>query len=199
MYQTTKVNIEQVKLNSKNPRVIKDDKYKKLLKSMKEFPEMLEIRPIVVDDDMTILGGNMRFQAAKQLGWNEITILIAKDLTDEQKAEFLIKDNVNFGDWDWSVLETEWELNKLGDWGVVDFFGEPSEADYSILDDEEFEEKDQTNQKIDEMKNGVRKAIQIEFEAADFEGAQELVKLARTKNLYVGGILIDALKNSGLK
>lgn len=190
MYQTTKVNINEVKLNPKNPRVIKDDKYKKLMKSMDEFPEMLEIRPIVVDEDMTILGGNMRFQAAKELGWNEITVLITKDLTDEQKAEFLIKDNVNFGEWDWSILENDWTLEKINDWGV-DYFQLPVEADYSILDD--FED-DETNDKLDDLKNGVRKAIQIEFEAADYETAQNLVKEARTKNLYIGGILMDALK-----
>ena len=97
-----KVKISEVKLNPNNPRLIKDDKFKKLVQSIKDFPEMLNIRPIVVNQDMIILGGNMRYKACKEAGLKEIPI-IKTDLTEEQQREFLIKDNTSGGEWDWEV------------------------------------------------------------------------------------------------
>lgn len=99
-----KVNITEIKLNSKNPRIIKDDKFKKLVKSIKEFPEMLDIRPIVVDENMMILGGNMRFKACQELKWKQVPICFVNELTEEQKNDFIIKDNNTFGDWDYVEL-----------------------------------------------------------------------------------------------
>jgi len=112
------VKISEVFLNPENPRLIKDDKFKKLVKSVKDFPEMLNIRPIVVNKDMIILGGNMRFKACKEAGLNEIPIIVAKDLTREQEREFLIKDNVSGGEWDWDILAEEWDVNQLDLWGL---------------------------------------------------------------------------------
>lgn len=111
------VKITEVKVNPNNPRLIKDDKFKKLVQSIKEFPEMLNIRPIVVNKDMVILGGNMRFKACKEAGLKEVPIIIA-DLTDEQQREFLIKDNTSGGEWDWNMLANEWDAKKLDAWGV---------------------------------------------------------------------------------
>ena len=104
--------------NPDNPRVIKDYKFKKLVDSIKEFPEMLEKRPVVVDENNMILGGNMRYKAALEAGLKEISIIVADDWTEKQKKEFLIKDNVNYGDWDWDILANVWENKDLNDWGL---------------------------------------------------------------------------------
>ena len=113
-----KVKISEVKTNPKNPRLIKDDKFKKLVKSIQEFPQMLEIRPIVIDENNIVLGGNMRYKACIEAGLKEIYILKAEDLTEEQKDEFIVKDNVGFGEWDWDILANEWDTDKLQDWGL---------------------------------------------------------------------------------
>jgi DNA modification methylase len=112
------VKIEKVLPNPSNPRIIKDDKFKKLVKSIQEFPQMLELRPIVVDADMVVLGGNMRLKACKAAGLTEVPIVIADQLTPEQQAEFVIKDNVGFGEWDWDILANEWDAELLQDWGL---------------------------------------------------------------------------------
>jgi len=116
--QVTKVKINSIKTNPKNPRLIKDDKFKKLVNSIKEFPQMLELRPIVVDENNIILGGNMRHKACIEAGLKEVYIVQAKDLTEEQKDEFIVKDNVGFGEWDWDILANEWDTDKLTDWGL---------------------------------------------------------------------------------
>ena len=105
--QVTKVKINSIKTNPKNPRLIKDDKFKKLVNSIKEFPQMLELRPIVVDENNIILGGNMRHKACIEAGLKEVFIVQAKDLTEQQKDEFIVKDNVGFGEWDWDILANE--------------------------------------------------------------------------------------------
>jgi len=110
--------ITEIQLNPNNPRVIKDDKFKKLVKSIQEFPQMLEIRPIVVNDEMVVLGGNMRLKACIEAGLTEVPIIKASSLTPEQQKEFIIKDNVGFGEWEWDVLANEWDVEKLTDWGL---------------------------------------------------------------------------------
>jgi ParB-like chromosome segregation protein Spo0J len=116
--QVKHVDIKSIKLNPNNPRLIKDDKFKKLCNSIKEFPEMLDIRPIVVNEDMIVLGGNMRLKACKEVGIKEVPIIIADNLTEEQQREFLIKDNVSGGEWDWDMLANEWEVEQLEEWGL---------------------------------------------------------------------------------
>jgi ParB-like chromosome segregation protein Spo0J len=113
-----KVAIREIKPNTNNPRFIKDDKFRKLVKSIKEFPEMLELRPIVVDSDMIVLGGNMRLKACIEAGLTEVPILVADQLTEEQKKEFIVKDNVGFGEWDWDLLANEWDTDLLEEWGL---------------------------------------------------------------------------------
>lgn len=109
--------ITEVKLNPSNPRLIKDDKFKKLVQSIKDFPEMLKIRPIVVNKDMVILGGNMRYKACVEAGIKTIPVIIT-DLTEDKQKEFLIKDNVSGGEWDWDVLANEWDEVDLENWGL---------------------------------------------------------------------------------
>ena len=113
-----KVKISEIKTNPKNPRLIKDDKFKKLVKSIQEFPQMLELRPIVVDENNIVLGGNMRLKACIEVGLKEVFIVKAEDLTEQQKDEFIVKDNVGFGEWDWDILANEWDTEKLTDWGL---------------------------------------------------------------------------------
>lgn len=115
--ETQKINIKKLILNPNNPRVIKDYKFKKLVNSLKQFPEMLELRPIVVNKNMEVLGGNMRTRACIEAGIKEVYIKIA-DLTQEQEREFIIKDNSSFGEWDWDLLANEWETQDLKDWGL---------------------------------------------------------------------------------
>lgn len=112
------VHINEIKPNESNPRLIKDDKFKKLVKSVKDFPEMLKLRPIVVNKEMIILGGNMRYKALKEAGITEIPIIIAENLTEEQEKEFLIKDNVSGGEWNYELLSDEWNLEQLDVWGL---------------------------------------------------------------------------------
>ena len=182
-----KVKISEVKTNPKNPRLIKDDKFKKLVKSIQEFPQMLELRPIVVDENNIVLGGNMRLKACKEAGLKEVYIVKAENLTELQKDEFIVKDNVGFGEWDWDALANEWDAELLNDWGL--FVPElPNEVDYSILDDEDLDDE------LNDMTNGVKKAIQIEFEAEHYETAYELVKFWRDQNAYVGGMVMEYLK-----
>jgi DNA modification methylase len=109
--------ITDIKLNPNNPRLIKDDKFKKLVRSIKDFPEMLDIRPIVVNKDMIILGGNMRFRACKEAGIKEIPVIVT-DLSEEKQREFLIKDNTSGGEWDWDMIANEWDAEELEAWGL---------------------------------------------------------------------------------
>ena len=112
------VKLSDIKLNPNNPRLIKDDKFKKLVQSIIDFPEMLKIRPIVVNEDMIILGGNMRFKACKELKHKEVSIIKLSGLSAEKQREFLIKDNVSGGEWDWNLLANEWDEIKLTEWGL---------------------------------------------------------------------------------
>lgn len=117
--------LKNIKPNPNNPRVIKDEKYKKLLNSLKDFPKMLESRPIVcvtdTDGKLYPLGGNMRYRALKELGYKEIPdnwVKIVDDYTEDERKEFTIKDNVAFGEWDFEALANDWELHELEEWGL---------------------------------------------------------------------------------
>jgi ParB-like chromosome segregation protein Spo0J len=186
--KTKIVKISEIKTNPNNPRIIKDDKFGKLVRSIKEFPKMLEIRPIVVNSDMIVLGGNMRLKACKEAGLKEIPIVLADDLTEDEQKQFIIKDNVGFGEWDWEMIANEWEAELLDDWGLnVPNWGE--EPDYSILDDDDLSDQ------LEDMTNGVKKAIQIEFDLEHYDEAFELVKFWREKKAYVGAMIIEHLKS----
>jgi len=125
-----KVKISEIKPNKDNPRIIKDEKFKQLVQSIKDFPEMLNLRPIVVNDDMIVLGGNMRLKACKEAGLKEVPIIKASNLTEQQQKEFIIKDNVGFGEWDWEQLANEWEAEELSEWGL-DIPNFDTDEDYS--------------------------------------------------------------------
>ena len=131
-----KVAINKVFPNPTNPRTIKEGKFKKLVNSIQEFPEMLELRPIVVSKDMEILGGNMRYQACKEVGLKEVYIIKADKLTDKQIEEFIVKDNVGFGEWDWDVLANDWDVKELEEWGLDGFpFEQEPKEEHNKLED----------------------------------------------------------------
>lgn len=185
------IKLSEILPNPNNPRLIKDDKFQKLVNSIKEFPKMMELRPMVVDENNITLGGNMRLKALKELGYKEIPdswVKKATELTPEEARRFIIADNLGFGEHDWEVLQTEWDVSELSDWGL-DIPQFAPEVDYSILDEENL------NEKLQEMTNGVKKAIQIEFEAEHYEEAQLLVKFWKENNAYVGGMLMEHLKS----
>ena len=113
--------ISKIKSNPDNPRIIKDDKFHKLVESIDKFPKMMELRPIVIDNNDMVLGGNMRLKALQHLGFKDVSetwIKRADDLTDEEKKEFIIKDNAGFGEWDWDILANEWDVDFLKDCGL---------------------------------------------------------------------------------
>jgi hypothetical protein len=161
------MNIEWVKTkdiipNENNPRILKDDKFKKLVQSIKDFPEMLEIRPIVVNNEMMILGGNMRLKAIQEIGIKEIPIIKAENLTEEQQREFLIKDNVGFGEWDWDALANDWDYKELNDWALdlpkmldPEQFGE----DFSLADGDKSPFQQMTFTLADEQATQIKNAI----------------------------------------
>ncbi len=125
------VPIEQVHLNKANPRLIKDNRFEQLVQSLIDFPQMLHLRPIVVDEAGIALGGNMRLHAAMRLGYKEVPIIVAQGLTEAQKKEFVIKDNASFGEWDWEMLANEWSEMPIGAWGLdlpKDWMEEPDDA-----------------------------------------------------------------------
>ena len=183
-----KLKINELKPNESNPRIIKEAKFKKLVKSIQDFPEMLELRPIILDENNIILGGNMRYKACVAAGLKEVPVKIAKGLTEEQKEEFIVKDNVGFGEWDWDILGNEWNNEKLGEWGMDVW--QPEEAvDYSVLDDLDL------GSTLSEKEAGVKRAIQIEFEPEHYDEAVLLINTARKAGRNVGLTVLNAFKN----
>ena len=113
-----RVPINSIRNNPINPRLVNTAKFEKLKQSIQDFPEMLELRPIVIDNEGYILGGNMRYKALIDLGHTEVPVVVAEHITKEQEKEFIIKDNLGFGDWDWDILANEWDSVELEDWGL---------------------------------------------------------------------------------
>lgn len=155
-----KVKISQVQANPNNPRVIKNDKFKKLVTSIEEFPEMLKLRPIVVDENMIVLGGNMRLKASKDAGLKEVWIEIAEGFTEEQKKEFIVKDNVGFGEWEWDMLANEWNSVQLADWGLDVWQNEDDVEDIEEVinfnEDVNFIIKCQNLEELEELKDNLK-------------------------------------------
>jgi site-specific DNA-methyltransferase (adenine-specific) len=110
--------INELKSNPNNPRLIKDNKFKQLVKSIQDFPQMLELRPIVIDENNMVLGGNMRLKACIEAGLTDVPVIHANNLSDEKKKEFIVKDNVGYGEWDWDDLANNWDALELTEWGL---------------------------------------------------------------------------------
>lgn len=133
-----KVSISSITENAENPRTINKHKFQKLVNSVKQFPEMLSLRPIVVNKDNVILGGNMRYKACKEIGLKEVYIIQAADLTDKQAQEFIVKDNVGFGEWDWDILANDWDVKELEEWGLDGF---PFDIEENKVQDDNYSKK----------------------------------------------------------
>jgi hypothetical protein len=192
MANTTKiqrVKITEVKPNPNNPRIIKDDKFKKLVNSIISFPQMLEIRPIVVNNEMIILGGNMRLRACQEAGLKEVPIIKASELTEEQQREFTIKDNVGFGEWDWDLLANEWSDLNLEDWGInVPKFIVEDEIPASGSMAESLE------QKLEVYQNASIKQIVLYYELEDYEYViNKLNEIAKEQGLEDNSSVIKFL------
>ena len=168
---TQKVKLSEVKLNPNNPRLIKDDKFEKLVKSIKDFPQMLEIRPIVVNTDMVILGGNMRFKACKEAGLKEVPVIVADNLTEEQQREFLIKDNTSGGEWDFEMLANEWDVEQLEEWGLdvggFDLDSDELGTEFTLPDGDKAPFQQMTFTLADEQAEQIKNAI------ADIKATEE--------------------------
>ena len=156
--------INEIKPNPNNPRIIKDVKFKQLVKSIQDFPQMLELRPIVIDENNMVLGGNMRLKACIEAGLKDVPVKQAKDLTEEQKKEFIVKDNVGYGEWDWDDIANNWDAEELTQWGLdipnFDVIDEKEQIDLSDKLKSEFkieiickseEEQEQTYNKLIEQ------------------------------------------------
>jgi len=159
-----RVDIKQVRPNPDNPRFIKGNKFEKLVKSIKEFPEMLDLRPIVVNQDMIVLGGNMRLKACEEAGLKEVPIIFADNLTPEQEKEFIIKDNSSFGEWDWDLLANEWSTDQLIDWGMdlpKEWALDPEELgeDFSLADGDREPFQQMTFKLADEQAEQIKNAL----------------------------------------
>jgi hypothetical protein len=169
--------VSEVKANPNNPRVIKDDKFKKLVKSIQDFPEMLELRPIVVNTDGIVLGGNMRLKACKEAGLKEVPVIKAEELTEDQQKEFIIKDNVGFGEWDWEGLASNWDAEELTEWGLdgigFDVNQEELDTEFSLPDGDKAPFQQMTFTLADQQ------AVQIQNAIADIKLTDEY-KFAET-------------------
>lgn len=155
--------LSELKINPKNPRLIKDDKFKLLVKSIQDFPQMMELRPIIVDENNIIQGGNMRFKALQELKYKDIPetwVKQAKDLTEEQWREFVIKDNVGFGEWDFEQLANEWNVEDLQEWGL----------DIEILDNEKLIAKQE------QLKDFARSHVLISYHPDNHDKIQKLLE-----------------------
>jgi hypothetical protein len=164
------VPINTVKANPNNPRIIKDDKFAKLVKSINEFPQMLNLRPIVVNDDMVVLGGNMRLKACKEAGLKEIPIIKASELTEQQQKEFIVKDNVGYGEWDWSDLANNWDSDQLEEWGLdIPGFSDVQDLgeNFSLPDGDKAPFQQMTFTLADEQATQIKNAID------DIKGTEE--------------------------
>ena len=169
------VKITKVIPNENNPRFIKDNKFKKLVQSIKDFPEMLKLRPIVVNKDMVVLGGNMRLKACAEAGLKEVYILKADNLTEQQEREFIVKDNVGFGEWDWDVLANEWNNVQLKEWGMDVWQPEEdvsNNVDYSLNTAEE---------KLNRFLDAKIKNITIPFENEEFDSIVDRLEVLLLK------------------
>jgi len=143
--------VTDIKSNPNNPRIIKDEKFEKLKKSIKEFPKMMALRPMVINEDNIVLGGNMRLKALKELGYTDVPdewVKRAEYLTDEEARRFIIADNVGFGEHDWDILANEWDTDELADWGLEGFPFNADELEEPIKEDRQIEICDKCGREI---------------------------------------------------
>lgn len=172
-----KVSIGELKPNPNNPRIIKDDKFKKLVQSIKELPEMAEVRPVVVNTDMVVLGGNMRLKAMREAGWKEVPIEVV-DWDEDKQRQFIIKDNVSGGEWDWEMLANEWDADELQEWGL-DLIGFDLNAnelgeDFTLPDGDKAPFQQMTFTLADEQAEQIKNAISDIKQTEEYKYAETM-------------------------
>ena len=182
--------LSSITKNPNNPRSLTKEKFEKLRNSIESFPKMMELRPIVIDDSNVILGGNMRYSALKALGYKEIPdnwVKKASNLTDHEKEQFIIKDNVSFGLWDTDMLANEWDAESLNDWGLEAW-------DYSIEEEEEEEESEKEKEEKEESNT-----ISLKINVDHLEEIKDLIGFWEEQKAYIGGMLLEKLRNEKAK
>lgn len=182
--------LSEIRENPDNPRIIKSDKFKKLVASISQFPEMLEARPIVVDPNMFVLGGNMRLKACRAAGIATVPVYVAG--WDEVKSrEFIIKDNASFGEWDWDMLANNWEIQDLSDWGIdipASYFDSDVEPQFDI---------NTQHEQIDSYLNNNIKQITLYFDNDQYQYVvQRLESLMATMKVESNtDVILNLLRN----
>jgi len=179
--ETFKIEIGKLKNTEYNPRVIDTFKYESLKKSLIDMPDMLEVRPLIIDEDFNILAGNMRYRACMDLGYTEVYVKQILDLTDEEKKELMVKDNISYGEWDEQILGDNFDTTLVNDWLGKEII------DYSALLYEDISDE------IDALHDNIKKSVHIKING-DYEKAQELEKRFKERKIYIGQLLIDKLK-----
>lgn len=169
------VKIKDIKGNESNPRFIRDENFRKLVRSIEQFPEMMDIRPIVVNGDMVTLGGNMRLRACKEAGMKEVPVIVLEGLDEKREKEFIIKDNVGYGEWDWEMLANEWDVEELEEWGLEVW-------------------KDKEEEGWDGEKYIREKRVAIDVKEEDYKELLGMVAFWKGRGKYVGGMVLDYLK-----
>ena len=185
--------LADIKPNPKNPRLIRDSNFRTLCKSLLDFPEMLQAREIVIDEDNIILGGNMRYKALKQIDVKQVPVIKVTGLTDEQKDEFIIKDNVNYGVWDWDILANDYDAAKLKEYGLNVWQPQEvpgDEVDLDFADPEPDATPDENKNVPDEQ------VVVVEFDIADYPAAFELSKDLAKNGIELGPVLLETLKQN---
>ena len=189
--KTKKVNISKIKPNPSNPRTISKEKLDKLKKSIKEFQKMMELRPIVIDENDTILGGNMRWKACKELGIEEVHVVKESGLTEKEKKKFILLDNKAFGEWDWETLRTDWTEDQLteggmDDWEIITTFGmtdrETNRSKHLLGEEFEMKEVD-PNEAVKENIIFLNE-LMIEFEDEEVKKAITNLRLSDSKDSF---------------
>ena len=179
-----KMRLKDIKPNPNNPRVLRDDKFQKLKQSITEFPKMLSLRPMVIDENNVVLGGNMRLRALQELGFTDVEeawVKRSSDLTEDEKKRFIIADNVAFGEWDWDTLANDWEVVDLEDWGL-------DVPQFNIENEDIYEEVEESIEDLDT-------SIEIYFKSEDYNQAFSLIKYWKDNKAYVGGMILEYLNN----
>ena len=175
--------ITEIKSNPNNPRLIKDHKFKQLVKSIQDFPQMLELRPIVIDENNMVLGGNMRLKACLEAGLTDVPVIHANNLSEEKKKEFIVKDNVGYGEWDWDILANEWDTELITAWGLdipnwgnIDKLSQVNSTDTEWIGMPEFESKE----------DSLKIIIHFEFEANrdEFANKNELEFISKQQKTW---------------
>jgi hypothetical protein len=183
--------VKDIKENPLNPRFIRDRKFEDLKQSIKDLPQMLSLREIIIDEDSVVLGGNMRLKALKELKIKTTDVVIWTGLSEDDKKEFIIKDNANYGNWDWDVLANEFDEQDLKRFGLNVWqpqdYTDDSDDEYDVKFEQEQEEVEQEN----EFKK--RQSIVVEFNILDYPVAYDLIKQLTTKGIDIGELLIEKL------